>query len=383
MKRSLKTKLRVRFVLLALLGLFVLLSILVFLSIRNNYHDMVEKSDLIISGLRNQPSDNIRYFSVKIPAGTQTVYPDTVQHVSVTAEKVGEYARTVLKTGEDRGFLDGYRYAVFCNENGTRIYFLSRSASLEMCREAAENLIIVSAFGLLAMGLLLIPLSGWAVRPILENHQKQKQFITAAGHELKTPLAVISTNAQLLAMEVGDNDWLSGIQKQVAHMTQMTNDLVLLSKAEEYQRPLERKQFSFSDALYDAVEIYRPMATQKNVFITYTEKAPLEYHGNEAEIRQLIQILLDNACKYCLKNGEIRIETKKNIRGISLAVSNPAETPEDAGALLQRFRRGENARDKEGFGLGLSIAEAIASRHGGHITVSASKGEFRVEVVLH
>lgn len=386
MKKTLKTKLRIRFVMLAMLSLLVIQSVIIGVCIYHNYRDLIAKSDMLISQLHNNPSGASRYFSVKIPAGKDAVYPDVVQHVSITAEDAASFAKRVLSKNQEDGFIDGYRYHVYKNESGTRIYFLNRESSVEMCRTAAENMICVSLIGIIAIGAILVPVSGWVVKPLVDNHNKQKQFITSASHQLKTPLTVISTNAQLLQSEIGENDWLDSIRKQVAHLTDMTHDLVTLSKAEEYDNPVIREKFSLSDALRDVVETYEVVAKQNGIRIMHVLQEDIEYSGSKAEIQQLIQILLDNACKYCPREGVVRIQTKRNFRGVSLSVVNTAETlsGENAKSLLLRFQRGQNATDKSGFGLGLSIAEAIAGRHNGHLTVStATKGEFRVEVVLH
>ena len=220
----------------------------------------------------------------------------------------------------------------------------------------------------------------------MDNHNKQKQFITAASHELKTPLTVISTNAQLLESEIGRSDWLDSIQKQITHLTQMTHDLVVLSKAEEYDNPLLWENFSFSDALRDVMETYQVIAKQNGIRMEHTFADDIMYAGSKAEVQQLFQILLDNACKYCPRDGFIRVNAKQSFHRVKFCVENTTEplSGETAQELIQRFHRGENANGKTGFGLGLSIAEAIANRHNGHLTASAAtEGEFRVEVVLH
>ncbi len=385
MKKALKTKLRIRFVLLAMLSLLLIQSVIVGVCIYNNYQDLVTKSDMLISQLHNNPFGASRYFSVKIPAGKDTLYPDVVQYVSITADEATAFAQRALSKNQEKGFIDDYRYHIYQNESGTKIYFLFRESSIEMCRTAAENMIGVSIVGLLTIGVLLIPVSGWVVKPLVNNHRKQKEFITSASHELKTPLTVISTNAQLLQSEIGQNNWLDGIQKQIGHLTQMTHNLVALSKEEEYNNPLVRETFSFSDALRDVAETYEIVARQNCVQIEYATQEDITYSGSKTEIQQLIQILMDNACKYCPKEGRIHIITKRRFHGVWLSISNTAKSfkDEDAKALLQRFYRGQNATGKNGFGLGLSIAEAIANRHNGHLTVStATKGEFQVEVVL-
>lgn len=385
MKQTLKTKLRIRFVLLTMLSLLLIQGVIVSISIYHNYQDFVTKSDMLISQLYNNPSGPSRYFSVRIPAGKETIYPDVVQHVTISADEVTSFARRALEDAQEKGFVDSYRYHIYQNESGTKIYFLLRESSIEMCQTAAENMVGVSLISLVAIGILLIPVSGWVVKPLVDNHRRQKEFITAASHELKTPLTVLSTNAQLLESEIGQNDWLDGIEKQVAHLTQMTHDLVMLSKAEEYDNPLVRECFSFTDALRDVAETYEVIAKQSHIQLEYAGQEEILYSGSKPEVQQLIQILLDNACKYCPKDGFIRVKAKRSFHGVSLTVVNTAEPLEsdDGLSLIQRFHRGQNAAGKTGFGLGLSIAQVIAYRHNGNLTVSiATKGEFRVEVIL-
>ncbi|MBO5867428.1 MAG: HAMP domain-containing histidine kinase [Oscillospiraceae bacterium] len=384
MKSTLQAKLRMRFVLLAVLSLLLVLSVIVGLSIYHNYRDMEEKSDMLISQLQNNPSGGSRYFSVKIPAGRDAVYPDAVQHVTVTAEEAASYAAQALAQDQDRGFIDGYRYRIYRNESGTKIYFLYRESAIEMCRTAAKNMIVVSVIGLLLIGVVLIPVSGWIVKPLVDNHNKQKQFITAAGHALKTPLTVISTNAQLLETEIGENEWLNGIRKQTAYLTEMTQELVTLSKAEEYENPLVRENFSFSETLQDILEFYEVLGKEKGISLQTQLQEGISYSGSKAEIQHLLQILLDNACKYCTAEGHITIDARQNHNGVKLTVINTAENlGEDCDILLQRFYRGKNAEGKTGFGIGLAIAEAIANRHNGHLKASVTPaGEFCVEVTL-
>jgi len=385
MKQTLKTKLRIRFVLLAMLSLLVVQSVIVGVSIYHNHRDLLEKSDMLISQLRNNPSGTSRYFSVRIPAEKDTVFPDAVQHVSVTAEEVTAFARRALAQNREKGFVDGYRYRIYQNESGTKIYFLFRESSIEMYKLASENMIWVSLLGSLVVCTVLVFVSGWVVKPLVDNHNKQKQFITAAGHELKTPLTVISTNAQMLAMEIGQNEWLDGIEKQIGLLTQLTHELVVLSKAEEADQPLVRESFSLCHAVQDEAAVFEALAKQKNIQIRCVVPSDLAYYGNKAQIRQLLRILLDNACKYSTDDGFIHISAKQIIHGVQIAVTNSCKPldGEERKALLQRFYRGQNAAGKPGFGLGLSIAETIVNRHNGQLSVSATtEGEFFVEVRL-
>ncbi len=386
MKNRLKRKLQIRFVLLSMAFFLLIQGVIVGISIYRNHRELAEKSDMLIAQLHNNSSVGSRYFSVKIPAGKDTVYPDTVQHLTVSAEMARDFTQRALAQEKERGFLDGYRYRIYKNENGTKIYFLLRESGIEMCKAAGENMILVSLIGLASMGVLLIPVSARVVKPLVENHTKQKEFITFAGHELKTPLTVISTNIQLLESEVGKNDWIDGIQKQIAHLTEMIQNMVFLSKAEEYQNPLQRESFDLAKVILEVTESFRSLAIQNKIRLENAFEESLPYQGCEAEIRHLLQILMDNAFRYATEEGFIRAEAKKGFHGIHLTLTNsaPPISREEAELLLRRFHRGKNAEGKPGFGLGLSIARAIAERHNGHLQLSTdTKGEFRVEVVLH
>lgn len=380
-----KRKLQLRFVALSMAALLLLQGLIVSISIYYSYAQMVQKSDLILSQLQENPSANVRFFSVKLHPGKGAVRLDTVQHVSVTPEQAGAYAKNALETQQEQGFVDEYRFRILRNDGGMRIVFLSRASSIEMHRTAAENLIWVSLAGLAVMGILLSMVSGWVVTPLLENQRKQKQFITAASHELKTPLTVISTNTQMLQTEIGDNPWIDGILQQTAHLTQMTNTLVSLAKADEYEHISEKTAFSLPEAVKDALEPYKTLAEQKSICLTVALPDDFSYKGNENEIRHLVRILLDNALKYCPELGKIAISLRQTAQGGQLCVRNTADniSVKEAAVLTQRFYRGQNSAGKDGFGLGLSIAQSIAAHHNGKLTVSLpSSSEFLAEVTL-
>lgn len=386
MKNPLKRKLQIRFVLLSMTALLILLGTIVSFSIWHSYRDMVTKSDILLSQLRESPSANSRYFSVKVHPGKGSVRIDTIQNVSVSPAQAGEYARTALHAKNDKGFVNGYRYHLYTgSEGGMRILFLSRQSSLEMHRTASTSLILFSVGGYLLTGLILILLSGIAVKPFVDNHEKQKQFITSAGHQLKTPLTVIRTEAQLLQDEIGDNEWISGILAQTDHLTGMTNNLVILAQAEEFSSAIAVEKFSFSNMVNEIAEFYYAPVKSKGIRLNTVIPENLNYRGNQKELEQLLCILLDNATKYCPQNGQIDLTVRKELRGVNIQIVNTAE---DTGAypnniFTQRFFRGENAAGKEGSGLGLSIAQTIVDRHKGKLTVTAGEDTFCVCVMLH
>lgn len=384
MKNPLKRKLQIRFILLSMAALLVLQTAIVTFSIWHSYRDMVSKSDVLISQLRQAPSANSRYFSVKVHPGKGAVRIDTLQNVSVTPAQAGEYARSVLHTQKERGFIDGYRYHVYTDAEGMQILFLSRQSSLEMHHSYSANLILFSVCGLAVMCIALIPLSGIVIAPIVDNHNKQKQFITSASHQLKTPLTVIRTQAQLLQEDTGQNEWITGILGQTDRLTKMTQDMVILSQAEECHNNSAAEVFSLADLAQELAELYTHLAKQKNIKLSTSIPDALNYKGDANEIQQLFSILLDNATKYCTPDGQIHLTVKKELRGVSIRITNTA-TELDTGSdnlYTQRFFRGENAAGKEGSGLGLSIAQTIAGRHKGKLTVTTGNNTFCVNLML-
>lgn len=380
-----KRKLQIRFVALSMAALLLLQSTIVAISIFHSYNEMVEKSDMLLSQLYDNPASNVRYFSVKVHPGKGTVRLGDVQHVSITPEQAGAYTKIALDSNQDRGFVDGYRYHIHRNNDGIRVLFLSRSSSLDMFRTSASNLIWISLVGLLVVGIILSFVSGWIVKPFLDNQRKQKEFITAASHELKTPLTVISTNAQLLQTEIGDNSWIDGILHQVDHLTQMAHALVALAKAEEHSTATAQGEFCLPDAVRETIAPYIALADQKKLCLSTTIPSDFSYTGCKKDIQQLLCILLDNAFKYCDDTGEISVVLKPLAKGGLITVSNNATTltSADAENLTQRFYRGGNAAGTEGFGLGLAIAQSIALRHNGKLAVSLTHDQiFVVEVTL-
>lgn len=233
---------------------------------------------------------------------------------------------------------------------------------------------------------LLILISGWVVQPLVENHRKQKEFITSASHQLKTPLTIIGADAQLLRAEIGDSEWIDGILSQVEHLTEMTHQLVALSKAEEYADPVVKETFALSETTQDILDTYAGLSENSGKLLQQDIQPDITYCGNENEICHLLTTLLDNAFKYCPAGGQIRLSLQQHRQDIRLTLTNTVTDLDevDIASLAQRFRRGSNAAQIKGFGLGLSIAQAIAARHGGKLSIERKENDlFQVTVTLH
>lgn len=211
-----------------------------------------------------------------------------------------------------------------------------------------------------------------------ESYAKQKRFITDAGHELKTPLTIISSNTDVLEMTQGENEWTASIKSQVKRLAKLTNDLVSLSRLDEENSKLIMTDFSLSDAVTEALEPYKKLAEQNGKRLDAFVQLNISYTGNEDSIRKLVGILADNAIKYSSVGGAITVSLKQSGRGAALQFSNPVDSIEKGNhdIMFERFYRSDESRSSEtgGYGIGLSIAKAIVLSHRGKIGARSDDG---------
>lgn len=159
-----------------------------------------------------------------------------------------------------------------------------------------------------------------------ESYEKQKQFITDAGHEIKTPITIIDADTEVLEMELGENEWLKDIQTQTKRLTSLTKDLILLSRMEEDKPQMTMIEFPFSDLVEETAQSFQALAKAQNKIFTITVQPMLALKGDEKTLRQLISILLDNALKYSPHSGVISLSLQKQMRNICLTVENTVES---------------------------------------------------------
>lgn len=319
-----------------------------------------------------------RYFSVELKADGTLSAVNTGRIAAVSAEEAVAMAQALQEDGKTSGYTGSYKYLAAGADSGTLYIFLDCTRDLSSVRAFFVTSLLVSLCGILAVFLLVVALSKRAVRPVAESYEKQKQFITNAGHELRTPLAVIDSCAEVLALEQGESKWTEGIRSQVRRLDALTQDLVSLARMDEGSVKPVMEEFSLSDAVTEALEPFLLLAG-KNGLRPRTEIQPgIRCRGSEKLLRQLCAILADNAVKYALPDSEIRFSLKKKGKKAVLTVQNAAEGLQagDQSILFDRFYRGDASRssEKSGYGIGLSLAQSIAAVHGGTISAGSEDG---------
>ncbi len=350
-----------------------------------NFNEIIPGAGMPMTpdGFNRESPFTTRYFTVKYDKKSGSIYADTQQIYGVSKKEAEGYAQRAIKSGHMRGWVDDYRYKIYSTASGTSIVFVSGISAKENNRSFMLGTLSVFALCSVVIIILIIFISKRAVKPAQESYNKQKQFITNANHELKTPLTLIRANLDILESEVGESEWLSDIRDETMIMAELVNKMVSLARMDEEGTQLEMKEFCISDAVADTVSAFSPTAEKSGKRISLDIKSSLTYIGNEAAIRQVTSILMDNALKYCDTGGEISVRLTAERRPV-LTVENSyaAVGGVELDRLFDRFYRADKARTfGTGFGIGLSMAKAIVEKHRGSITaygIDGSKIGFKV-----
>ena len=311
-----------------------------------------------------------RHFTVFFDKQGEVARTNTESIYSITEEVAVEYAESVLDDEDTRGWIDNYRYKVFSTEMGKGVVFVDGS----MSRSSLMQSMTIAGFVLLGCAalvlILIFLLSKKAVKPIAESYEKQKQFITDANHELKTPLTLILANLDIAEAELGKNEWLDDIRSEGHRMTELVNQLVALSRMDEEGQPLNITEVALGKLVADTVAEFEPLAKERGKAIISSIDKEISYLGDEALLHRLVGILMDNAIKYCDQDGDISVTLRRGRRVILTLENTYAAVDElELNRLFDRFYRADKVRKfTGGYGVGLSMAKAIVENHKGEIT---------------
>ncbi|MBO4636128.1 MAG: HAMP domain-containing histidine kinase [Clostridiales bacterium] len=320
-----------------------------------------------------------RYFSVFINGNGEATETDTESIFMIDTDTAIRYAFEVREGKKTSGFLDNYRYLVSEENGGSRYIFLDCSRSLENYRSFRTASLTVSGIGMAVVFALILLLSGIIVRPASESYEKQKRFITDAGHEIKTPLAIINADTDVLQSELGDdNEWTEDIKLQVRRLTELTNDLVYLSRMDESANVTVKEKVDLSKLVTETADPFKAVALSGKKTYETDISPDITLTGDRSSLERLVSILLDNAMKYSPEGGKVKLKLTRSGKTITLKVTNDTDgniTNEDTRHMFDRFFRADSSRNSAtgGHGLGLSIAKAITENHKGKISASVKE----------
>ena len=339
--------------------------------------------DLVITKNSSSPTDYNGFSIAKVDNIGRVIKAYRDDSLLPDQDALQDKVIEAIKVGKTSGFIGSYRFLKVESNVGNLILFLNCQRELDSFESFLKNSILISFVVIVSVLILVILVSKKVIAPIQETYIKQKQFITGASHELKTPLAIISSNADVLEMEHGDSKWTNNIHNQVERLSSLVNSLVVFSRMEE-KDSVERAQFNLTEALKSRIEDFNELANFQKKYIVTDIDSALNYYGEKDSIVQLMDILLENAIKYAPEDSDILVCLKKNRKNAILKVSNKADVKKgDLSKVFDRFYRLDESRNStiKGYGIGLSMAQLIAEKHRETIRAySPEDGVFKIEM---
>lgn len=397
-------KMRRRMILAAMLAFFAVIIMIAVLVNVVNYFVVTDRADETINAIlkfeekRPEPREPegpprkpfmglpdvesnymTRFFTVHFDEKGDVIFASTDYIAAIDKDTAIAYAGEVLAKGREHGYMKAYRYAKTETDTAVIVIFLNTAREQQSMVSLMILTLIISIVSLIIVFFLVRALSKRAIRPYANNIRQQKQFITDASHELKTPLTSIMTSLDVITMERGNDEWTDNIRKQADRMSGLVSELVTLSRLDEDMPLPDKEHFSLSDAARETVDVYLPQAKAHEKKLTVDIEENVTMFGERSAIQQMLSVLMDNAIRYSDEKGEIRFSVYKKGNRISIEVFNTCDydEPPDVERLFDRFYRPDESRSTKtgGNGVGLSIAKAVALAHGGRISAECPSGK--------
>ena len=387
---------RNRFILGAMLAFIILMALAISGIWFFSYRQMERETDDFIRDMQNLSAENGPAFSQaappmfgytpgprRYPSGFYDILTDangeiqSIQQRGITEEagiSVQQYVQQAVAEKHDRGKTGSYKYGIEYREDGTaRVILLDISIQLQALYNMLKSALSVGIILAAALLLILLPVSSRVAAAYMRNNERQKQFITDAGHDLKTPIAIMRSNLDVMELMQGKSKWSGNIRSQVSRLERLVEQLVMMARLEESEFRGTAERFDLSSLLREQWENYAAAMQQKGVCATLAAGENLWMKGQKETLRQMLNLLLDNAVQYCDEKGSIHLAAEGGHRRVVLKISNsvtklPAQPPQE---LTERFTRGDAARSQKsgGAGIGLSAVRRIAELHHGKLKI--------------
>lgn len=381
--------LQIKFIIITMLAVIIISGSIFGLVIAENYRTTDQQTDAIIrliaenkgqmpeyreensgdsSYITKETRFSTRYFTVEIDENNEIVSTNMKNIATVSSDDIENIVKNI---GEKEGYYENFKYRVIHKDSNKLIIFLDCTMQLRNLRHTTIRSINIVVIGWIIVLIIISLLSKKILNPIIQNMEKQKQFITNASHELKTPLAVITADIDVLEMSVGEeNEWLQSIKSQTNRLNTLIKSLLNLANVEEGKNKLEITEFSITDVVSEEIKDFKSLLQDKKIEFDNTNNILINADINM--IKQVIVILIDNAIKYTPNNGTIKIDVEKQGKKTKLEVCNTCENTKNINInrVFDRFYRDDKSRNKkkEGYGIGLSIAKSIVDVHKGKIS---------------
>ena len=337
-----------------------------------------EIKEAISQVIKNATAGFSKYFSIKLSYNNEIIESDIEYMPNLDEEEVQNILSDVLESNKDVGYYGNYRYKIVNKSDYQLIVFLDCEEELETLESSVRQSVIIIITGLLISCFIVFALTKRAIRPIIENIENQKQFITNASHELKTPLAVITADVDVLEMTIGeDNEWVNSIKSQANRLNVLVKSLLSLSNIEKGKQDFKAESVEIVSIIQETLKDFKALLQNKKV--EFDNQKEIMINADINMMKQLVTIFLDNAIKYTPDDGKIIINVEKQGKYTKLEFSNTCENVKNINVnkLFDRFYRGDKSRNKtkEGYGIGLSIAQTIVQIHHGKISAYINKDE--------
>ncbi len=321
------------------------------------------------------------FYAVAIGNDGRILATDVGERRVYEEQTLQEYAASILKSGKTRGEKGNLLYYTAQKQGYRVVLFMDNTIVQEKMTLLMRNTLIFGSISMIALFFLSRWLAKKIVAPLEQSYHKQRQFISDAGHELKTPVSVIGANAELLERELGDDRWLANIRYENERMGSLVKQLLALAKTENVEA--RREHLAYSRLVSGEVLPFESVAYEKGAHLRSEIDEGIFVEGEEQKLKQLVSILVDNAIEHADGEREVLVRLKAEHGTARLSVINDGrEIPKQRRAhLFERFYRADEARGDDGhFGLGLAIAKAIVDAHKGKITVDCADGKVMFQV---
>lgn len=327
----------------------------------------------------NEPTDPERvmsmiFFTARVGSDSTVTYLDITRTSYLDEETATSYLEYAVAAGDQRGNVSQFRYGVSePNLAGEKTYVF---LDIKDQSQGEINVALISGgAGVAILGIVLalsFVIAKKAIQPFVDNQMKQKQFITNASHDIKTPLAVISANIEAMELYNGENKWSKNVKSQTNRLNDLLNKLLSLSKAEE-ETASEKSDVDMSSLTESVLSDFDEVIKNREINLQKSIAEKIVTFGNQSELREVISILIDNACKYIADKGKLDVSLKKaNNKQLLLEIGNDVDSVPAVSSdrLFDRFYRRDESRSskKPGHGIGLSVAKAVIENHKGSIS---------------